>query len=412
LALETEARFERAQDAWPEYQELASDVDKKRLYGLYKFVLEGAASPARAPPSGSKDPILKWKWEAWSSVAHTTEVEAKREYADLVFAIGARGSAQGGQDKGEGGKTGPDAAAAASAAAAAAASAVSSTTPTPAPTPAAATPTAAPLPERFEGATQYIKNNGQNLGLGTEKLLMLYAFFKQAKKGDNKDARPSMWSGPAKVAKWDAYEECKGMSQELAMQKYIDEVTKIDKDWEGGVPSSSSSSSSSSSKSSSGGGGGMGMNVSTMSSGQHSNDGTTSLDWEAHVSELHAAASSGDRAKVRVLLGQNNTAKMVNSTDDVGMTALMYACDGAHEGVVEELLTATGIDLALKESQDGMTALHYAMCTKRIAGALIAAGADVNATDNDGTTCLSMCDDKDQGEDRITRAEVAEALAK
>ena len=44
--------------------------------------------------------------------------------------------------------------------------------------------------------------------------------------------------------------------------------------------------------------------------------------------------------------------------------------------------------------------------------ALIAAGADVNASDNDGTTCISMCDDKDQGDDRITRAEVAEALTK
>ena len=363
-------------------------------------MLEGAASAARAPPSGSKDPILKWKWEAWSSVTHATEREAKQEYADLVFEIGARGKGQEESKKGEKEKEKESSQAAAASAASA----------TPAPAPAAATPHVAPLPERFEDATQYIKNNGQNLGLGTEKLLKLYAFFKQAKKGDNKDSRPSMWSGPAKIAKWDAYEECKGMGQELAMQKYIDEVTKIDKDWEGGVQGSSNSSSASSSGK--GSGGGMGMNVSTMSTGQHSNDGTTSVDWKAHVSELHAAASAGDREKVRALLSQNNTADMLNSTDDVGMTALMYACDGAHVGVVEELLAATGIDLTLKESQDGMTALHYAMCTKRIATALIAAGADVNASDNDGTTCISMCDDKDQGDDRITRAEVAEALTK
>mgnify|MGYP001423839670 CR=1 FL=1 len=154
----------------------------------------------------------------------------------------------------------------------------------------------------------------------------------------------------------------------------------------------------------------MGLNVSTMSSGQQKYDGTTSLDWKEHVSDLHAAASSGDRAKVGELL--RKSAGIVNSTDDAGMTALMYACDSGHEGVVDELLAAEGIDLSQKENQDGMTALHYAMCTKSIASKLIAAGADVNAEDNDGTTCISMCDDKDQGDDRITREEVAQVLPK
>ena len=54
-------------------------------------------------------------------------------------------------------------------------------------------------------------------------LLKLYALYKQASVGDVEGARPG-FSDMVGRAKWDAWNEIKGLSTDDAMQQYIDRV--------------------------------------------------------------------------------------------------------------------------------------------------------------------------------------------
>lgn len=62
---------------------------------------------------------------------------------------------------------------------------------------------------------------------GNDILLQLYALFKQSSEGDvNIDAPTNSFDFVAK-AKYNAWEELKGKSKEIAMQEYIDLVSKL-----------------------------------------------------------------------------------------------------------------------------------------------------------------------------------------
>ena len=66
--------------------------------------------------------------------------------------------------------------------------------------------------------------------------------------------------------------------------------------------------------------------------------------------------------------------------------------------------------------KDGATPLHRLVMQEDRGSAsmvreLQVAGADVNAKDNEGVTCLAMCADTDQGPDRILRTQVESLLA-
>ena len=57
-------------------------------------------------------------------------------------------------------------------------------------------------------------------------LLKLYALYKQASVGDAEGARPG-FSDMVGRAKWDAWNEIKGLSTDDAMQQYIDLVDSL-----------------------------------------------------------------------------------------------------------------------------------------------------------------------------------------
>jgi len=57
-------------------------------------------------------------------------------------------------------------------------------------------------------------------------LLKLYALYKQGSQGDNTEKKPGFGDMVAR-AKWDAWSKLKGVSQEAAMQQYIDLIGEL-----------------------------------------------------------------------------------------------------------------------------------------------------------------------------------------
>jgi diazepam-binding inhibitor (GABA receptor modulator, acyl-CoA-binding protein) len=63
-----------------------------------------------------------------------------------------------------------------------------------------------------------------------EELLQLYALYKQATEGDVSGDRPGGFDFKA-IAKFDAWEELKGKSQDQAMQEYIKLVSSLEQQY-------------------------------------------------------------------------------------------------------------------------------------------------------------------------------------
>lgn len=80
------------------------------------------------------------------------------------------------------------------------------------------------LTTRFEAAVANSKNLSERPDNAT--LLKLYALYKQGSTGDNAEKKPS-FSDMVARAKWDAWNNLKGTSQDEAMQQYIDLVADL-----------------------------------------------------------------------------------------------------------------------------------------------------------------------------------------
>jgi acyl-CoA-binding protein len=80
------------------------------------------------------------------------------------------------------------------------------------------------LKASFEQAAKDVKNLSKQPD--NQTLLRLYALYKQSTNGDASGKRPG-FTDPVGQAKYDAWAKIKGTSQEVAMQAYIDLVTKL-----------------------------------------------------------------------------------------------------------------------------------------------------------------------------------------
>ncbi len=80
-----------------------------------------------------------------------------------------------------------------------------------------------PLANHFEDAAQKIKDLKDKLkkSMGNEELQVIYGLYKQATIGDVNIEKPGFFSFEAK-AKWEAWNQYKGMSQEEAKHKYVE----------------------------------------------------------------------------------------------------------------------------------------------------------------------------------------------
>ena len=94
-----------------------------------------------------------------------------------------------------------------------------------------ATPKAAPkkdnLKAKFEAAAAAAKQTKKKPDNAT--LLKLYSFYKQATEGDVKSARPGGFDFVG-GAKHDAWSKLKGMSADEAMQNYIKQVERMNRE--------------------------------------------------------------------------------------------------------------------------------------------------------------------------------------
>lgn len=82
----------------------------------------------------------------------------------------------------------------------------------------------ADLKAAFEAAIANSKNLSERPDNGT--LLKIYALYKQATAGDNTEKKPG-FADMVGRAKWDAWNGFKGISNDDAMQQYIDLIESL-----------------------------------------------------------------------------------------------------------------------------------------------------------------------------------------
>lgn len=197
-------------------------------------------------------------------------------------------------------------------------------------------------------------------------LLEFYGLYKQATIGKCNIGKPGLFALQAK-AKWNAWNDLKDMSQDVAMQKYVDKMYVLRPDWQAK------------------------SNDPAERKNACWNAVSTPSNNEAEIEPSDKScfdyAKEGDLPKLKDVL---KSGLAVDKLDSDGLAMLHWAADRGHVSVVEVLLAA-GCDVNLSDS-DGQTALHYAAscghadCVR----ALLAAGADKNRTDDEDQTCLDV----------------------
>ncbi|EFJ29037.1 hypothetical protein SELMODRAFT_92587 [Selaginella moellendorffii] len=230
------------------------------------------------------------------------------------------------------------------------------------------------LDEAFGAASSFIATQAGGLKVSSETQLQLYGLYKVATEGPCHTVQPSALKMTAR-AKWNAWQKLGNISQEEAMERYVELVSELSPDWASNQKSKGKEGTSGSKQKK----GPVGPVFSTLAYDERSDDG--SLD------ALHIAAREGNEPGLLELLSQG--VPVDNFPDSDGRTALHWASDRGHLGLVE-LLLSRGAKLQAKD-KEGQTALHYAcVCEQEmVAKFLISKGADLQARDAEGSTPLN-----------------------
>jgi diazepam-binding inhibitor (GABA receptor modulator, acyl-CoA-binding protein) len=80
------------------------------------------------------------------------------------------------------------------------------------------------LKSAFEAAVANSKSLSERPDNAT--LLKIYGLYKQATTGDNAEKKPGFGDMVGR-AKWDAWNSCKGVSSDEAMQQYVDLIESL-----------------------------------------------------------------------------------------------------------------------------------------------------------------------------------------
>ena len=195
--------------------------------------------------------------------------------------------------------------------------------------------------ELFEKAAAFLPGS---LGKFTqEDLLYLYGRFKQANDGLNNRPKPGFFDFQGKQ-KWQAWKDLGDMSKEEAMTQYIQRVEERCPGWEKQEEGEEG-----------GGGGGLAgwVSVSTMKKPEEEE-----IDEEEKT--LSDFVKEGNEEAVRRMIkrGGERVKADLKSSDEGGLTALHWASDRGHLGIISALLEG-GADVSSADGE-GQTALHYA----------------------------------------------------
>ncbi|XP_063705158.1 acyl-CoA-binding domain-containing protein 6 [Culicoides brevitarsis] len=226
--------------------------------------------------------------------------------------------------------------------------------------------TESPLYQEFNRAAEYLKTHHDKLM--PDDLLDLYAFYKQGLVGDCNVSKPGIFQMTSR-AKWSAWNNLRGMSNDDAMQKYVEKVNNLFENW------------------------------------QENSNPQQGTSWVA-TSRPHFDEEIDDAGKTLTDFVQDGnleqvssflarlSATEVNEIDEQGMGLLHWCTDRGHEALLKLFLKQPGVDINLRDG-DGQTALHYAASCGHIGclRTLLEAGADQKILDNDGNCFLSVAYD-------------------
>lgn len=223
----------------------------------------------------------------------------------------------------------------------------------------------------FNRAAQYLATNVGSFDQGI--LLEIYGLYKQSTVGDCNTSKPGLFSIQAK-AKWNAWNDLKGLSSKDAMIKYIEKITKINPNWDSSEQSGSGKKPS----------GSQWISVSRHAIGEEDAD-VPDTD-----KTLFDFVKEDQTNRLTETLKQISSEQDLNLLDTSGLGLIHWAADRGNVNALQILLKH-GINVDLRDS-DGQTALHYAASVDHLecVKLLIKFGADRTIFDNDGQTCLSV----------------------
>ncbi|XP_012143193.1 acyl-CoA-binding domain-containing protein 6 [Megachile rotundata] len=220
------------------------------------------------------------------------------------------------------------------------------------------------LEDIFDKAAHHLQSLASELN--STELLKFYALYKQATIGPCDTSKPNWYQIEARQ-KWEAWKNLNDMSHDTAMNSYIQELTKLDPNWEENIKSESNS----------------WVAVSCLiNTEEEINDiDKTFLDW----------VKEGHEGKVQELLDKEP--RLVNSMDTEGLLPIHWAADRGHLGIIEQLIKK-GANIN-SQDEDGQSPLHYAASCGHldVVKYLLSIGAQL-IEDNNGMTPKDIADEQ------------------
>ncbi|CDS07446.1 hypothetical protein LRAMOSA01395 [Lichtheimia ramosa] len=232
------------------------------------------------------------------------------------------------------------------------------------------------MESHFEAASNYLSTH--NIKLSDDEKLKLYGLYKQATIGDCNIAKPNLFQFVAR-AKWDAWNDLKGVSKDEAAETYVKRVEELDVGWsrQGEYDVQDQSSSEDDHKQ------GLGNSVSKLSYGDDQDVDKSQQGFFDYVCN-----DDIDNVRKYITVHQQE----VNERDDQGLSALHHACDRGYVKMID-LLVELGADVNIK-SDEGETPMHYACISEQLEAAkqLIKYGCDTTVKDESGSTAFEQAD--------------------